>query len=175
MDPLRFCNPEPPPAGEVDSLFVDREYELQDTYWRHDKVFDLATPVSPFDTIAPLMEIYDQHVGQFHDNKAPFPRNYVEDAARRCDGRVGLFLRHLHWIRLLGRMPDPAARVIDQVAWELGKLSRENPALAEIVRLVATLGGDVTGDHLKTLRSGAGARFLVEDYTSEPRARLDPM
>lgn len=125
---------------------------------------------------APLLELYRRHVGRFHDGSDPFgSTDHVAEAARRCEGRAGVFLG---WLRYAYQFGDPAqlASFAGFVQSEWKEFVRREPGLADVITRSATHeGGILAGADLDRLRPTASMRFVYEDTTSDRTAQVDPV
>ncbi len=148
----------------------------QDTFRRHGKTFHRIANVLPFVDEAPLIEIYERHVKMYNDGIEPCSETFVRDAARLSNGRVGIFLQHL---REAYETEGPDFHHLELRPWTLGRwqlISREEPELAAvIIRATNENSGLLGADDLARLRASELIGWVLEDYTSETAARVDPI
>ncbi len=148
----------------------------EDTYARHPKAFHLLLRVQPFVNDQDLLAIYRRHVERYHDEEEPFNRDFVNEVACRCEGRVGVFMSHLResYITFGPQIGEITFRQYVEKGWE--PFVHLEPQLAEAVSLAALNEGGLIGqERLRDLRGSALMRFVLEDYTSENCARVDPL
>jgi len=147
-----------------------------DTYRRHPKAFHLLALIQPFADDAHLTAIYQRHVDLYYDGDDPFAGAFVDEAARRSGGRIGVFL---------GLVRDaftlvPPARLADLElgAWVRGEwrqLAEAEPVLAGRLTEAVRRGGLLGADSLDLLRPSSLMRWVLEDYTSDRAARIHPV
>jgi hypothetical protein len=149
----------------------------EDTYYRHEKTFHRLCVVNPFESDERLRTIYDRHVALLHDREDPFRGAFVEEAARRSQGKVGVFLRFLQ--DAFTRIP-PARRSEASVEGLIGEWwaasLRDEPVLGPaVLQAIQTRGGELKGDLASRLRASALRRFMIEDVTAENALSVDPI
>ncbi len=148
----------------------------QDTYYRYPKAFHRVTNVAPFVDEGPLVEIYDRHVKLYQGGKSPFKESLVRDAARLARGRPGVFLNHLREAFMNAETDLAQLELADwiEARWEGDR--RAEPELAELVTEAALReDGILASQELPRLRQSILMRWVLEDYTSESAARVDPV
>ncbi len=148
----------------------------QDTFRRHPKTFHRITNVLPFADSEPLIDIYKRHVELYNDGIEPCSEAFVQEAARLSNGRVGIFLQHL---REAYETEGPDFRHLELRSWILRRwqlISRAEPELAQaIIRATHENSGILGAEDLTRLRTSELIVWILEDYTSETAARVDPI
>ncbi|MGH9156069.1 MAG: hypothetical protein ACRD1K_09615 [Acidimicrobiales bacterium] len=148
-----------------------------DTYRRHGKAFHLLALVKPFADDTLLVEVYRRHVELFYDDEDPFGSEFVGEAARRSEGRIGVFLDILRdAFTLVPATRRHTLHLADWVRGEWAELAGAEPGLAaHIVGAAQRSGGIIEHDAYALLRGTSLMRWILEDYTSESAARVHPV
>lgn len=148
----------------------------EDTYEQNEKSFHRIAWVAPFEDEAHLRAVYDRHVAQFYGGEDPFRGGWVDEAARRCRGRIGVFLQTLRdaFDKVRPRLSELQLESWLEEEWD-SRATKAPEAAERFLRAVVSGGGRVDKDQAPLLRTSPLFWFLVEDYSSEDQYEVDPI
>lgn len=148
----------------------------EDMHENYRKSFHSLAHVAPFRDDIVLRRIYDRHVTVHHGGQDPFRGAFVQEAARRCEGRVGIFLDGLRraFESNRGRLEslDFGDYYTDLWANYSSRLGEEAAVIVEAVR---QRGGVLSRTQADRIRRTRLAAFVLDDYSSLDEPRVEPI
>lgn len=146
-----------------------------DTYVNYEKNFFEIASISPFEKNY-LSQIYERQVAHFNAGISPFTRDFIEEAAIGCDGRVGIFLQILRLAHLRWPADEQSQLSFDSFMrrrWE--NFKQQLPwAVSIIEQAVLTGGGLLDVDSSRKLMGTAAMEVLFADYSAESTLTVEP-
>jgi hypothetical protein len=156
-----------------DGLFVLATVR-SDTLAENRRALCPLTELDPFPNSDILLQIYQRQVSVYWNRGVrPLKDSLVEDVAKRCDGRVGIFLDFLRDV--LDTNPTYAAAE-DYLQKKWSDLKRVAADRTNLIQL--TIKNEnylIGGEDAARLRVGISHPWVYEDYTTSDQVTIHPV
>ena len=145
-----------------------------DTLEENNRLLYKLRDLNTFEDPETLVQIYERQLHYWAPGAGEvLPLGLVRDVAKRCDGRVGIFLEFL---RDVFQENGKFLLSEDYMSKVWARIGREVPEKAAILRTGAlTEFQQLQGVEAEAVRLGKVYRWVYEDYTSNDRVTIHPV